>query len=520
MSMADNVTSAPIVQMTGISVTFPGVKALDNVDFRLFPGEVHAIMGENGAGKSTLIKALTGVNQLASGSITVDGEPYVASRPEDSMARGIQTVYQEVNLCPNMTVAENVMLGHEVRSGFVINWRATRRIARENLRRMHLDIDPRSELSSHTIAVQQLCAIARALVGEAKVLILDEPTSSLDREEVDELFAVIRELRESGVAILFVSHFLDQVFEISDRMTVLRNGQFIGEYMTSELDRRSLVEKMVGRTVAELDDIAQGADKVADADNREVVLKAEGLAKTNSVFPFDLEVHEGEIFGFAGLLGSGRTEAVRLLSGADSPDHGRLQIDGVPAKFASPLAALKKGVAYSTEDRKKEGIISDLSVRENIALALQSIRGAFRPIPKVELDGIVDKFMNALNIQPRNPNALIKNLSGGNQQKVLLARWLATNPELLILDEPTRGIDVGAKAEIQRLVADLAKDDTSVIYLSSELVEVVRLCGRVAVMRDRHMVATLDRSEKALSEGDILETIAESAADFDGEGNE
>lgn len=509
MSAEHAVASVPIVQMTGISVIFPGVRALDNVDFRLFPGEVHAVMGENGAGKSTLIKALTGVNHLASGQITVDGEEYHASKPEDSMAAGIQTVYQEVNLCPNMTVAENVMLGHEVRVGPFIDWRATRRIAKANLQRMHLDIDPKSELSSHTIAVQQLCAIARALVGEARVLILDEPTSSLDKDEVEELFTVVRELRDSGVAILFVSHFLDQVYDISDRMTVLRNGHLIGEYLTSDLDRRELIHKMVGHTVSELDDIAHGAEEVAEETQREVIMAAQGIGKTNSVAPFSLDIHRGEIFGFAGLLGSGRTEAVRLLSGADVPDNGVLEVEGTRVKFPTPLSALKKGIAYSTEDRKKDGIIGDLSVRENIALALQSIRGAFRPIPRTELDAIVEKFMEGLNIQPRNPQALIKNLSGGNQQKVLLARWLATNPELLILDEPTRGIDVGAKAEIQRLVAQLAREDTSIIYLSSELAEVVRLCGRIAVMRDREMVATIDRQRGALSEETILETIAQ-----------
>ena len=520
MTATDSAAPEPVVEMKGISVTFPGVKALDDVDFRLFPGEVHAVMGENGAGKSTLIKALTGVNELAAGTITVDSKPYHSSRPEDSMAAGIQTVYQEVNLCPNMTVAENVMLGHEKRLGPFINWKATRDVAAENLKRMHLDIDPKSELSAHTIAVQQLCAIARALVGEAKVLILDEPTSSLDKDEVAELFAVIRELRDSGVAILFVSHFLDQVYEISDRMTVLRNGKFVGEYMTKDLDRRDLVEKMVGHEVDELAVIAEDASAGGDTEEAEVILKADGVGRANSVEPFDLELHKGEIFGFAGLLGSGRTEAVRLISGVDAPDEGELSVHGEKIKLNSPLTALKNGIAYSTEDRKKDGIIGDLSVRENIALALQSVRGAFRPIPKQELDEIVDRFMEALNINPRNPNALIKNLSGGNQQKVLLARWLATNPELLILDEPTRGIDIGAKVEIQKLVADLAKQDTSVVYLSSELPEVVRLSSKIAVMRDREMVATLDRETDAFTESAVLERIAQAAPEPEGNDDE
>lgn len=508
MTTATNTTSTPLVQMTGITVTFPGVRALDGVDFRLFPGEVHTLMGENGAGKSTLIKALTGINQLAAGTITVDGKDYRSSGPADAEAAGISTVYQEVNLCPNITVAENIMLGHEIRRGPFIDWRATRSVAREQLKRMHLDIDPRSQLSSHTIAIQQLCAIARALVTDARVLILDEPTSSLDRGEVAELFNIIRELRDDGVAILFVSHFLEQVYEISDRLTVLRNGTFIDERLTEDLPRRELISLMIGQTVSDLADIEQGAEEAAAAEDTSVpIAKAEGLGRKNALHPFDIDIHRGEIIGFAGLLGSGRTEAVRLLTGIDRPDSGTIKIAGSSARLSSPLAALKMGIAYSTEDRKKDGIIGDLTVRENMALALQSIRGSMKPIPRQELDEIVDKFMNALNIQPRNPNALIKNLSGGNQQKVLLARWLAINPSLLSLDEPTRGIDVGAKAEIQRLVAELAKEGTSIIYISSELEEVVRLCRRVAVMRDREMIAMLDRAD-GLDQNRILETIA------------
>lgn len=501
----------PVVRMSGITVTFPGVRALDGVDFRLFPGEVHALMGENGAGKSTLIKALTGVNSLAAGSIEVGGRPYSSSGPGDSEAAGIATVYQEVNLCPNMTVAENVMLGHEVRRGPFIDWRETRRIASENLARLRLDIDPRSQLSSHTIAVQQLCAIARALVGEARVLILDEPTSSLDKDEAAELFEVIRGLRDQGVAILFVSHFLEQVYEISDRMTVLRNGRLIGEYMTADLPRRDLVAKMVGHAIEVLDDIAEDAQEAAEPEEGAgTVLSARGLGRRNAVEPFDLDIREGEIVGFAGLLGSGRTEAARLLSGADTADSGTVDVDGRRTKLSTPLVALKKGIAYSTEDRKKEGIISELTVRENIALAMQAARGAWRPIPRRELDEIVVHYMDALNINPRNPNAVIRNLSGGNQQKVLLARWLATHPELIILDEPTRGIDVGAKAEIQKLVADLAGEGMSVVYISSELEEVIRLSRRIAVMRDRSLIDVLDNTE-GTDQGRILETIAGSA---------
>lgn len=513
MSPTNGEEARPVVEMKGIGVVFPGVRALDGVDFSLRAGEVHALMGENGAGKSTLIKALTGINSLASGTITVLGEDYRPSGPEDAEDHGIATVYQEVNLCPNMTVAENVMLGHEIHKGPFIDWRATRRVAAENLRRMHLEIDPRSQLSSHTIAVQQLCAIARALVSDAKVLILDEPTSSLDPGEVEQLFTVVRELRDQGVAILFVSHFLDQVYEISDRMTVLRNGKFIGEYPTKDLDRRDLISAMVGHTIDSLAAIETSAQEAADAAAApSTFMRAEGVGRGRAIAPFDLDIHANEIVGFAGLLGSGRTEAARLLCGADQSDSGALEIRGERTPLKNPLAALKKGIAYSTEDRKKDGIVGDLSVRENIALALQASRGSFKPIPRKELDEIVDRFMNAMNIQPRNPNALIKNLSGGNQQKVLLARWLATDPSLLLLDEPTRGIDVGAKAEIQKLVAELAAEGRSVVYISSELEEVMRLCHKICVMRDREMIATLDNGP-GVTQSTVLETIASAARD-------
>ncbi|CED92156.1 MAG: sugar ABC transporter ATP-binding protein [Actinomyces succiniciruminis] len=504
----------PIVEMSGITVTFPGVKALDDVDFRLFPGEVHALMGENGAGKSTLIKALTGVNRLTAGTIKVDGEEVSFADPADAQNNGVAVVYQEVNLCPNLSVAENVMLGHEPKRGPFINWREMRRQTKEHLSRLHLDIDPATTLSQHSIATQQLCAIARALVVDAKVLILDEPTSSLDEDEVSELFEVIRELRDAGVAILFVSHFLDQVYEISDRMTVLRNGKLVGETPTDELSRSELISQMIGKDAAELDAIGGGTHEAAVKREDAPVLSALGVSSKGNVAAYDLDVYRGEIVGIAGLLGSGRTEASRLLAGIDKIDTGELKIKGSSVRLASPLAALKQGVAYSTEDRKKEGIIGDLTVRENIALAVQASRGAWRPLPRKELDGIVDKYMEALDIHPRNPGMLIKNLSGGNQQKVLLARWLATAPALLILDEPTRGIDVGTKAEIQRLVAELAGQGMSVIFISSELEEVLRLSHRIMIMRDRSKVGEMVNGP-GVTAGTVMSTIAAEKGEAD-----
>ncbi|OCI33011.1 sugar ABC transporter ATP-binding protein [Oerskovia enterophila] len=510
MSTTTAATAAPVVEMTGITIEFPGVKALDGVDLTLRPGEVHALMGENGAGKSTLIKALTGVYQIDAGRIVVSGAEHRFTRTRDSQDAGISTVYQEVNLCSNLSVAENIMLGHEIRFGPFINWPATRRKAREYLALLNLDIDPSSALSSHSIAVQQLCAIARAMVVDAKVLILDEPTSSLDKAEVAELFDVIRSLRDKGVAILFVSHFLDQIYEITDRLTILRNGRLISEHLTKELPRMELISAMIGRSSEALADVEARAHRVVSEHDEAPLLQAVALGRDGSVEPFDLDVYAGEIVGVAGLLGSGRTEVARLLYGADKGGSGKLTFDGT-TRGAAPLTSIKRGVAFSSEDRKKEGIIGDLTVRENIALAMQASRGPWRPIPAKELDAVVDRYMKALNVYPANPNMLIKNLSGGNQQKVLLARWLATAPRLIILDEPTRGIDVGAKAEIQRLVAELAADGMGVVFISSELDEVLRLSQRVVVMRDRQKIGEITNGPDVTSTT-ILETIAASGS--------
>jgi simple sugar transport system ATP-binding protein len=489
---AANPPVRPLVEMTGVSISFPGVRALDEVDFRLYPGEVHALLGENGAGKSTLIKALTGVYQIDSGRIVVDGREQSFTGPAQAQAAGISTVYQEVNLCDNLSVAENVMLGHEVRRAGVVDWRATRKAARTHLSALGVDINPSSSLSAHSLAVQQLVAISRAMVIDARVLILDEPTSSLDAEEVARLFDVLRRLRAQGVAILFVSHFLDQVYAISDRMTVLRNGALVGEYLTAELDRVELVQKMIGHELQVLERLEQ-ADKpqVAARSDTAPYLRAVGLGRKGSIEAFDLDVYAGEVVGLAGLLGSGRTELARLLFGADRADRGELQVQGHPVRVRSPRAALARGIAYSSESRKTEGIVGDLTVRENIVLGLQAERGWLRRVPQRKADEVVTQYVEALGIRPANPDAVAGNLSGGNQQKVLLARWLATAPKLLLLDEPTRGIDVGAKAEIQRLVADLASEGMAVVFISAELEEVLRLAHRLAVLRDRRKVAEL-----------------------------
>jgi simple sugar transport system ATP-binding protein len=492
--MTADTQPSPIVELRGITIRFPGVLALDHVDFTLRPGEVHALMGENGAGKSTLIKALTGVYSVDSGSITVAGVERTFSSTADAQAAGISTVYQEVNLCTNLTVGENVMLGHEVRRGGAIDWRATHAEATRHLDGLSLSIDPRSLLSAHSIAIQQLVAISRAMVLEAKVLVLDEPTSSLDRDEVDQLFGVIRELRAAGVAILFVSHFLDQVYEISDRITVLRNGALVGEHPTATLQRDALVTMMIGRELDDLEALSKTAHRAIDRSG-EPVLRAEGIGKRGVLEPADLEVYPGEVVGLAGLLGSGRTELVRLLYAADRADAGQVSMHGTPTRLTSPRHAIDRRIAFSSEDRRGEGIVADLTVAENIILGIQARKGWTRKVRKSEQDALVAEYMQALGVRPANPDAIVGQLSGGNQQKVLLARWLATAPELLVLDEPTRGIDVGAKADIQRKVSELSARGLSVIFISSELEEVLRLAQRIAVLRDRRKIGELNSSD-------------------------
>mgnify|MGYP003608378253 CR=1 FL=1 len=483
---------APIVQVESVSITFPGVKALDDVSFRLLPGEVHSLMGENGAGKSTLIKALTGVYQIDSGRILVGGTEQHFTGTASAQSAGISTVYQEVNLCTNLTIGENVMLGHEIRGWAGINWRKTHAAARTALARMGLGhLDPRAPLSSISIAMQQLVAISRAMVTDSTVLILDEPTSSLDATEVEVLFAVIRKLRDQGVAVLFVSHFLDQVYAISDRITVLRNGQFVGEYLTADLSRTDLISKMIGKDFATL--AALGSNRQTETRDRSdtPLYAATALGRKGALHPTDIEVHRGEVVGFAGLLGSGRTELARLMAGADRTDTGAVTIRGAKVAVATPRAGLANRIAYSTENRRDDGIIGDLSVRENILLALQAKRGWLRRVPAREVDELVSTYMTRFNVRPNDPDRPIRLLSGGNQQKVLLGRWLATSPDLLLLDEPTRGIDVGAKADIQETVAELAEGGMSVVFISSELEEVVRLSERIVILKDHHKIEEL-----------------------------
>lgn len=499
-------TQLPILQMTGIHKRFPGVKALTNVNLRLFPGEVHALMGENGAGKSTLIKVLTGVYSIDEGGVEMEGAPISLHSPQESQAAGISTVYQEVNLCPNLTVAENIFIGREPRRFGCILWKEMNLRAAELLReRMNLQIDVTLPLHMYSVAVQQLIAIARALNISAKVLILDEPTSSLDQNEVEQLFRIMRKLQKDGLSILFVTHFLDQMYEICDRVTILRGGELVGEYRVKELTRLDLVLKMIGKDLNLLEELPGLAAEYKDALGDELI-RAEGLGRKGGIEPFDLSIRKGEVVGLAGLLGSGRTEAARLFFGADKPDSGQLTLAESGGGVHSPREAIGRRIAFCSENRKTEGIIGDLTVRENIILALQAKYGTFKTISRRRQEEMAEEYIRMLNINPPNPDLLIKNLSGGNQQKVLLARWLLTEPELFILDEPTRGIDIGAKAEIQKLVLTRSRQGMSFLFISSELEEVLRVSDRIAILRDRRKVKEI--SDKDMSQQQIMQAIA------------
>ncbi len=496
-----------MLELSGIHKSFPGVKALSDVRLRLFPGEVHALMGQNGAGKSTLIKVLTGLYQPDAGRITLNGEAIAPKRTEDAQDLGIRTVYQEVNLCPNLSVAENICAGRFPRKSWLgggrIDWAAVHAEARRVLAQMDLDIDVTAPLSHYSLSVQQMVAIARALRISARVLILDEPTSSLDDAAVQRLFTVLRRLRDQGLAILFVTHFLDQTYALADRITVMRNGETEGEYLASELSRLALVNKMVGappdQQPSRLDSRAAGTG--------ETVLKTLALGRRGALQPLDMTLHRGEVLGLAGLLGSGRTEAARLLFGADAADSGHVEIDGHAGRWHSPRQAIAAGIAFCSEDRKHEGAILDLSVRDNILLALQARHGLRLVMSREQQQALADDYIRRLGIKTASADTPIGQLSGGNQQKALLARWLATQPAVLILDEPTRGIDVRAKEDLMDQVRALAHGSgMAIVFISSELPEVLHCSDRVIVMRDRRAGGVYRRGE--LDERSVLEVIA------------
>ncbi len=494
--------SPALLELRGIGKRFPGVVALDGVDFTVRAGEIHALLGENGAGKSTLIKVLTGVYEADAGEIRLAGEPLSASAPADAERAGISTVYQEVNLVPSLSVAENIALGRQPgRLGF-LNWRAIRRHAREALARLDIKCDVDAELGTLSIALQQMVAIARALDLRARLLILDEPTASLDEKEVGDLFEIIRRLRRQGMGIVFVTHFLDQVYAVSDRITVLRNGKLVGEYPVAELPRLALVGKMLGRDFAESTAAAASTHSPAGAP----LLSVRDISRKGAVHPLSLEVRRGEVVGLAGLLGSGRTETARLLFGIDQRDGGEIRMHDSACALRSPREAVRLGLAFCSEDRKSEGILPNLSVRENLIIALQAKQGGWKTISLSEQERLCAHYISALRIKTANADVPIRTLSGGNQQKVLLARWLATRPELIILDEPTRGIDIGAKAEIEALIGKLRAEGIAVIFISSEIEEIVRNSTRAVVLRERRQCGELAGGD--LTAARLMQTMA------------
>ena len=491
-----------VLEARGVTKIFGGHVALDSIDFGLRAGEVHALLGENGAGKSTLIKILTGAYQPDDGLVLVDGEPVTLDNPLHAQTHGIGTVYQEVNLLPNRSVAENLYLGHQPTRFGLVDHRKMEADAKVLLTRYGLDLDAASELGSHSVAVQQIVAIARAVALSGKVLILDEPTASLDRNEVDRLFEVIGELKRSGLAIIFITHFLDQVFAIADRVTVLRNGRLVETQMLDTLSRTDVVRLMLGKDIA----FNGATDLEPDAAQGEVLLEFSGYARKGAVHPFDLTIHKGEVIGVAGLLGSGRTELARIMFGADPADQGSVRISSAAATIRNTTDAIGHRFGFCPEDRKAEGIFGDLSVRENIVIALQGKLGWFRALNRDEQLEIAGRFAESMDIRAASLDMPVKLLSGGNQQKVILSRWLATDPAFLILDEPTRGIDVGAHAEIVRTINRLRDDGMAMLVISSELDEVVAYSSRIVVMRDRQMVAEL--RGKNINPGVIVQAIA------------
>jgi len=494
----------PVLSLSGIDKNFPGVRALQGVDFKLRPGEIHALLGENGAGKSTLIKVMTGVYSRDAGRIQLeDGDIHPAST-RDAQALGISTVYQEVNLLPNLSVAHNMFLDREPKRWGLINWREVNSRAQRLLADYDLHIDVTQPLSHYSVAVQQLIAIARGVDMSAKVLILDEPTASLDAEEVQKLFEIMRQLRDKGIGIVFVTHFLDQVYAVSDRITVLRNGSLVGEFVTAELPQDQLVGHMLGKELARIEERPPASEA---SEHRQPLLTLNQAGHPGSLEPTDLSLAPGEVMGLAGLLGSGRTELCRLVFGVDRKERGQMTFRGQTRDFKKPFDAISAGIGLAPEDRKQDGIIGPLSIRKNILLALQVKRGWWRYLPRREQEALAERYIRELKIATPDSDKPIEQLSGGNQQKVILARWLAAEPSLLLLDEPTRGIDIGAHAEIIRLIRQLCDQGLALMVASSELDELVAFSDKVLVLRDHRKVAELERGQ--INQQAIMQAIAQ-----------
>jgi ribose transport system ATP-binding protein len=483
--------SEALVQMEGIEKSFPGVRALDGCRFELRPGEVHALVGENGAGKSTLMKVLAGVYVRDAGRVLVKGREVEIGSPRQAQDLGICMIHQELNLMPHLTVAQNIFIGREPRRGlpFLVDERALNARARELLDRLNLALDPRARVADLTVAKQQMVEIAKALSYDSSVLIMDEPTAALTETEIEDLFRVIRQLREKGVGVVHISHRLEELKQISDRITVMRDGRYVDTHPTAEVSIDQIIAMMVGRTIFET------SPELPEQPSREVVLEARNLNRGRTIQDVSFKLHKGEILGFAGLVGAGRTEVARAIFGADPLDSGEIWADGRRVLIRSPRDAVRAGIAYLSEDRKRFGLAVGMDVETNLALAALSrfLRwlGVVSPARTREN---AEKYVQALRIRTPSVRQRVRNLSGGNQQKVVIGKWLTADTGILIFDEPTRGIDVGAKSEIYRLLNDLARQGKSIIMISSELPELLRMSHRVVVMCEGRITGELRAS--------------------------
>jgi galactofuranose transport system ATP-binding protein len=508
----------PLLEMKDITKSFPGSKALLGANLKVNNSEIHALVGQNGAGKSTLIKILTGAYRRDEGSVKFNGREVDFTSPQAAQNAGISTIYQEVNLVPLRTVTENIFLGREKKRFGLLQWRKMNQEATELLARFDVHIDVTQPLGGYNIAVQQMVAIARAVSVNAKLVVMDEPTSSLDEREVEVLFNVIRQLKRDGVSVIFITHRLDELYVVCDRITILRDGRTVFEGAMKDLGKLELVSRMIGKKLDEVVAAGQTAFEKRDTVAAKPLLEATHLSRKPRIRDVSVSVKSGEIIGMAGLLGAGRTETARLIFGADSKEQGTLRFEGRDVNFRSPADAIKAGLGFCSEDRKVEGIIPQMSVQENLTLALLPLLAKAGVVDTAKQEEVVKTFIQKLGIKTAGPHQPIRELSGGNQQKVLLARWLCMNPKLLILDEPTRGIDVGAKAEIQKLINELAEQGLGVLMISSELEELSEGCDAVVVLRDGKSIANLAENQiseeammNAMATGLVQESIQESS---------
>ncbi len=509
--MESPIHTEPLLRMQDISKAFPGVVALSSAHLTVAPGEVHALVGQNGAGKSTMMKILSGAYRMDSGNITFDGHPVEFRTPYQAQANGVSTIYQEINLVPFRSIAENIFMGREPRRLGFVDWPKMNRDAADVLDGMGIRAKVTQPLMNLNVATQQMVAIARAVSFESKLVVMDEPTSSLDDREVATLFEVIRRLKERGVSVIFITHRLDELYEVCDRVTIMRDGKTVEDRPMQEISKLDLVAKMLGKDLGEVRREGQTAFAESKHSTDRLLLDARGMKRGRALQDATVSINAGEIVGLAGLLGSGRTEVARAIFGADELEAGDIRFEGRPANFDSPADAIRAGIGFCSEDRKSEGIIPYLSVQENMTLAALPRLSKRGIVSREQQRELVDRFIERLGIRTSGPDQKIRELSGGNQQKVLLARWLCLNPKLLILDEPTRGIDVGAKAEIQQLINEFADNGLGVLMISSEIEELAEGCDRVVVLRDGTTVAELSRDE--ISQDIIMGWMAHGSAD-------